>query len=71
MGGFKKDFPGIAEWVNGWGRIEIGQDKPSTSSVRLLDEGGLVWENSGHIKNLENALQAANEFVIMWITENS
>ena len=44
---FSKAYPNIAYWVNTQGWIEIGQDEYSTSLVRALDEGGMVWESSG------------------------
>jgi hypothetical protein len=40
---FAEKYPNIAGWIkDGW--IEIGRDGHSTSIIRALDEGGLVWE---------------------------
>src|SRR4051812_496668 len=41
---FKDLYPAIAEYVSGWGWIEVGRDERNRSFVRALDEGGLVWE---------------------------
>ena len=67
---FTKHFPGLAQWVDDWGWIEIGRDEVTDSLVRVMDEGGLVWENPGELKSLEKAMQVANEFVRKWIKEN-
>ena len=55
---FSKAYPNIAHWVNTLGRIEIGQDEFSSSLVRALDEGGLVWESSDDHETVDEALQA-------------
>ena len=55
---FSKTYPNIAHWVNALGRIEIGQDEYSTSLVRALDEGGMVWESSDDHETVDEALQA-------------
>lgn len=68
---FEKNYPGLAEWVGGWGWIEIGADENSASWVRLIDEGGLVWEAPEPMKSLEKALQVADKFIGAWIAENS
>jgi hypothetical protein len=42
-GAFEKTYPNITTWIqDGW--IEIGRDGQNTSLVRVMDEGGLVWE---------------------------
>lgn len=38
----------IAHWVDSQGLIEIRQDEYSSSLVRLLDKGGLVWKSSNN-----------------------
>ena len=67
---FKKSFPGLTEWVDGWGCIEIGEDGVTNSLVRLIDEGGVVWESPDNIQSLEKALQNADTFIANWIQEN-
>ena len=42
---FTEKYPNIAGWImDGW--IEIGRNGYSTSIIRVLDEGGLVWEEA-------------------------
>jgi len=55
---FSGIYPNIAHWVTAQGRIEIGQDEYSTSLVRALDEGGLVWESSDDHETVDEALRA-------------
>ena len=55
---FSKAYPNIAYWVEACGWIEIGQDEYSSSLVRALDEGGLVWESSDDHETVDEALQA-------------
>ena len=67
---FSKNYPGLAEWVDGWGWIEVGPDHHSRSLIRILDEDGMVWESPHTIKSLEKALLAADQFIGSWIKEN-
>jgi len=55
---FSEVYPNIAHWVTTQGWIEIGQDEYSSSLVRALDEGGLVWESSDEHETVDEALQA-------------
>lgn len=41
----QKSFPAIAEWVRGYGHIEIGDQESFGFVVRALDYGGLVFEH--------------------------
>jgi hypothetical protein len=63
-------FPNIAEWVRGFGHIEIGSDGFSHSFIRVLDAGGMVWEGEGEYPSLDNALQAADVGIAAWRAEN-
>lgn len=48
-------YPALAAWVqDGW--IEIGRDDYSTSFVRALDLGGLVFEGKSEYASLDEAL---------------
>ena len=55
---FESQYSSIALWVNERGWIEIGSDEFSTSFVRALDEGGLVWEGNDEYASLDDALRA-------------
>jgi hypothetical protein len=41
----EKAFPAVAEWVNYYGHIEIGDQEGFGFIVRALDYGGLVFED--------------------------
>ena len=60
--GFEQIYPNIAEWVNSYGWIEIGDDGQSSSCVRALNEGGLVWEDNGDA-TLDEVLKACESFL--------
>jgi 3-methyladenine DNA glycosylase Tag len=55
---FDETYPNITYWVESFGWIEVGQDEYSTSMVRALNEGGLVWEGNDTYKTLDQAMQA-------------
>jgi hypothetical protein len=55
---FSEIYPNITHWVDTFGWIEIGQDEYSDSFVRLLNEGGTVWESNHTHITVDVALQA-------------
>jgi hypothetical protein len=55
---FDETYPNITYWVGSLGWIEIGQDEYSTSVVRALNEGGLVWEGDDNYPSLDEAMRA-------------
>ena len=66
---FAEKYPNIASWIkDGW--IEIGRDGHSTSIIRVLDEGGLVWEGGTRHKLIDEILQEADDAVADWIENN-
>lgn len=60
---FSELYPNIAYWVESIGWIEIGQDDYSESLVRLLNEGGMVWESEESHNTIDNALQALETYL--------
>ena len=54
---FSETYPNITHWINSLGWIEIGQDEYSRSLLRLLNEGGLVWESDDTQGTIDEALQ--------------
>ncbi len=64
---FSEIYPNIAHWVTTQGWIEIGQDEYSSSLVRALDEGGLVWESSDGHTTVDEALQALEIELAEWL----
>ena len=67
--GFTKKYPNIADWIKG-GWIEIGRNGYSTSIIRVLDEGGLVWEGGTRHKSMDDILQEAENAISDWIANN-
>ncbi len=55
-------YPSVAEWVNGYGWIEIGIHDGEGFQARAFDEGGLIYENTDcdslaeAMRELENGL---------------
>ncbi len=52
---FEDAYPSITQWVESYGWLEIGQDENSTSFIRVLDAGGLVWESVKKYPSLDAA----------------
>ncbi|TAL60841.1 MAG: hypothetical protein EPN85_06365 [Bacteroidetes bacterium] len=68
---FSENYPNLNWWVENQGWIEIGQDENSRSMVRILDEGGMVWESDPKSKTLDKDLNEAERFIAKWIEENT
>lgn len=67
---FEAQYPGIADWINRGGLIEIGPDNYTNSFIRAIDEGGTVWDSSEDYSTLDDALKALDEGIKAWIDEN-
>jgi hypothetical protein len=66
---FAEKYPNIASWIkDGW--IELGRDGHSTSIIRVLDEGGLVWEGGTRHKSVDKILQEADDAIAGWMENN-
>lgn len=55
---FEESYPNITRWVISQGWIELGQDEYSSSLVRALNEGGMVWEGTANYGTLDEAFRA-------------
>ena len=55
---FEESYPNITHWVTSQGWIELGPDHYSSSLVRALDEGGMVWEGTANYASLDEVLDA-------------
>ena len=67
MTNFSSIYPNIAAWTESYGWIEIGQAEDAQSFIRVLDEGGMVWEGKSKYKTFDDALndlEAALEKII-------
>jgi hypothetical protein len=60
-------FPHVARFVKGYGWIEIGDDSMSPSWIRVLDEGGMIWESAEQYATLDDALKAADAAIAEWV----
>ena len=64
----EKHYPNLAAWVlDGW--LEVGYSDETTSFIRLLDEGGMVWEGANSYPTLDAALEDAEEAAKKWSGE--
>ena len=64
---FENRYPNITRWVNEEGLIEIGSDEFSTSFVRAICEGGLVWEGEDRYVSVDDALRALDAAIAEWV----
>ena len=66
---FDERYPNLAFWIESFGWIEMGQDDFSTSLIRILDIGGMIWESEKDYDSVDAALQAAEAVVAAWFKE--
>lgn len=62
-------FPNVAEWVQGCGWIEIGDQGWQGFVVRALNEGGMIYEKEG-CHTLAEAMTALEKGLEKWSKEN-
>ncbi|MCS3675274.1 hypothetical protein [Salinibacter ruber] len=63
--------PDITCWTqSGRGWIELGRDEYRSSTVRVLDIGGLLWEGDDEYDSAGEAMAEADNFIRQWRTEN-
>lgn len=68
---FDELYPNIAWWTHsGQGWIELGRDEYSTSLIRVLDIGGMLWEGDDEYDTVTEAMEEADEFIEQWRIEN-
>ena len=65
---FAQTYPNLAHWVTTQGWIEVGDDGLRRSFVRVLDEGGLIWEGDAG-ETVDDGLRAADAVVGTWLRE--
>ena len=67
----EKNYPNITDWVmKNFGWIEIGRDHYSTSLVRVLDLGGMVWDSGDkEYKTIDEALTDTESAIAKWRKE--
>ena len=62
-------YPTIALWVKQYGWIEIGYADYRESFIRVLDDGGLIWESQNKYKTVDEALQALETELAQWMRQ--
>lgn len=66
---FEEKYPNLAGWAHdGW--VEIGPTEWSRTFIRILDEGGLVWEGKRKYASMDAALSAAERAITRWLDKN-
>lgn len=66
---FAEAYPHLSRWVEGSGWIEVGDDGMRPSMIRVLDEGGMIWESASHYANVDEALRDAEAAVARHMRE--
>ena len=64
----EKLFPAIAQWVRGYGHIEIGDQEMFGFVARALDYGGLAFEDD-RPDTLAEAMAALEKELRKWFEE--
>lgn len=59
---FEKLYPYLSSWICTSGWVEIGEDEFSRSMIRIMNEGGLLWEDENS-STLDEALKRAEDFL--------
>jgi hypothetical protein len=62
--------PHLWRWAAEFGRVEIGHCRQTSSFIRALDEGGIVWKGRRSYRTLDAALADAEAGVTRWMKEN-
>jgi len=66
---FDKTYPGTTRWVKDYGWIEIGQTDYTSSLIRVLDEGGMIWESNEDYETMDKAMQALETALAEWMKQ--
>lgn len=59
---FSKYYPAVHHWVQNYGNIEIGEDDNTHSLIRLIDEGGTLYEDHAS-ENFDDAMVEIEAFL--------
>ena len=66
---FSAAYPNLARWVTLQGWIEVGNDRMSPSLVRVLDEGGMIWQGGDGNESVDEVLRLADAAVERLVRE--
>ena len=64
------NYPAITNLINNGGRLDIGYIYELGVSAIAVDKGGTIWEGKEQYKNLEAALEDAEQGIEKWMSEN-
>ena len=67
---FAEHYSNLAIWAKD-GVIEIGRDGYSTSTIRLVDEGGTLYEGGTRHTSIHDMLIEADAFIEKWFKEHT
>jgi len=62
-------FPNLARWVQGYGWVEIGEQERFGFVARVLDAGGLVFEDN-RCNTLAEAMMSMEVALADWFKEH-
>lgn len=65
---FDEQYPNITLWVQD-GRIELGRDEYGDSCIRVIDDGGVIWESDKVYATVAAALDEAEAAIRLWRDE--
>ena len=65
-GAIAEQFPNVAGWAeDGW--IELGPSEWTRSFIRVMDEGGMVWEGKESYGSIEEAFAEAERAIEAYV----
>ena len=67
---FEECYPDLARWIMGGGRVELGQAEGTSSIVRALNDGGMIWAGKERYRNMDDLLRELNEGIAQRTEEN-
>lgn len=68
---FGNRYPNISDWLED-GTIEIGRGEYGNDSfVKVIDEGGVVWEGKDRYATLDEAFNDTENALTIWYHENT
>lgn len=60
-------YPILAKWVKSEGDIELGENGVTESFIRVLNEGGMLWESKREYKTIDEAFRAAEKAIQIFL----
>ncbi len=69
-GSFEDKYPKLSSWIENRDWLEIGYTEMSRSFIRVLDEGGMVWERKAEYQTIDDALEDAERGIQRWLGED-